>query len=216
MTRQIALTFEERARSLMRDLRETSSATVTLSRWAGFPLMIDLLDATDRPVTRWEAFALDAPHHTRLWCRDRSGVLRAAQAGASALVVAEVTSTVLLERLPSAVRDDLSSAGGVPLGIALARHAPGGDYHVRRHCHVRRVRATGVFGEPIAIRARSRIDVRGVPVALTEELVPTAFVHYSRSPSWNGERWNSERWNDEPRNDEGSTHDRTGCVCDGS
>jgi hypothetical protein len=187
--------FDERVRRLMRDLRQARSATKALSRRAGFPLLIELLDSVRRPVTAREAALLDATGDERVCCLARSGLLRTERFNGVFMVVAEVESKVLVARLPRAVRAELFDAdadadadagtgaarhGTVPLGLALALHEDEEGYSVRRHSAVQRVRMVSGTGNDVVIRARSRIDVNGVPVALTQELVCADFVRRMR------------------------------------
>ncbi len=166
------MSFDDRVRALMDELARSSSATQTLGRWAGTPLVIELDAVKRRRLSPAEAGRLEVTGPRR--CCARSGRLRSTNDPA---LVAKVSSTVLMSRLPRVVKVDLRRRSdpdpqvAMPLGLALARRG----YPVRRQSVVHRL-DRGEF----VIRASNRLWLGEIPIALTEELIPAEFVRRAR------------------------------------
>jgi len=161
--------------------RGTRPATAQFEGLAGEQVRIDLISRTDRTLTVTECFELRANPGTR--GHHRTGTLRTVNTG---LVVAEVSSLVVPDRLPPATRKLLGIPGpddpgiplsDVPLGTALAELGA----H-REPLGARMVRdSTGLEDTGVWVESSARMWLDEVPVALASERVPAEFCRQARA-----------------------------------
>jgi chorismate-pyruvate lyase len=132
---------------------KASTATQLMEHLAGEPLRIDLISRSYQAIGSTEAAELRAEEGSRVQYRE--GALIGTVSGK---VVAEVTSLVLVERLPEAVVTALETSD-VPLGRLLSGLG---------------VRRESISVEPLAddtVFAVARMLLTGQPVALATEKI---------------------------------------------
>jgi len=142
---------------LIRLLRDSDSATKTLSAWVGSPVTLRMMRRENDHLTDAEFADLD------LWSSDPVQRREVFLRDAGGRVLSEATAVVVLGRLPRDEATELCDTD-VPLGLVLSRLA------VRRHTLkvIRRALAAGQEAE-VLFEVTARMDVGGVPVALVRE-----------------------------------------------
>lgn len=161
--------------------RGTGTATALFEQLAGEQIHIELTGCADRPLTSTECLEL----HTSPGAQghQRTGTLRTVNSG---LVVAEVSSLVVPDRLPVEARTALGipSPGDpapLPSGIPLGRVLAGFGVH-REPLGARMVRdSTGIPGSRASVESSARMWLDGAPVALASERVTAELCHRART-----------------------------------
>lgn len=150
---------------LIRLLRDSDSATKTLSGWTGSPINLRMVSRRDDMLADSEFADLDlwrtAPVQRREVCLlDARGT-----------VLSAATSVVVLSRLPRAAASELCETD-TPLGLVLAR------LQVRRHT-LKVIRKAWAGGEEteVLFEVTARMDVGGIPVAMVHEKYTEDVVH---------------------------------------
>jgi hypothetical protein len=161
--------------------RGTGPATFLFEELAGEPVRIDLTGSGNRLLTLTECLELGVSPGA--YGHQRDGTLRTITSG---LVVAEVSSLVVPDRLPAAARKALGMPGPddpapppstIPLGRVLA------DLGVRREPLGARLvsGAASACGGHFLVESSARMWLADVPVALASERVTTEFcLRYGR------------------------------------
>ena len=159
--------------------RGTGPATLLFEELAGEPVRIDLTGNGNRLLTLTECLELGMTPGA--YGHERNGTLRTVNSG---LIAAEVSSLVVMDRLPAAARRALGMPGPddpapppstIPLGRVLA------DLGVRREpLGARLVSGTSATsGCRILVESSARMWLGDVPVALASERVTTEFCQRS-------------------------------------
>jgi chorismate-pyruvate lyase len=142
---------------LIRLLRDSDSATKTLSAWVGSPITLRMMCQEDDHLTDAEFADLD------LWSPEPVQRREVFLRGAGGRVLSVATAVVVLGRL---LRDEVTALceTDVPLGLVLSRLAVG------RHTLkvIRRAWATSQEVD-VLFEVTARMDVGGAPVALVRE-----------------------------------------------
>jgi len=153
----------DRRAKLIERIRECRSFTALMTEWVGRPLTLDLVQAEMRPAFPEDVVeGLEIPLDLR-WLYVRTATLVADRP------VALVSAKVLINRLPTLVKQDVVEARrplGEILGSGMTRFSRGVTEEAR----------TDFTGEPICIVSNAVLEYQGEPVAVVREEVYTSAV----------------------------------------
>jgi chorismate-pyruvate lyase len=150
---------------LIRLLRDSDSATKTLSGWTGSPINLRMVSRRDDMLADSEFADLDLWHTAPVQRRE------VCLMDARGTVLSAATSVVVLSRLPRAAASELCETD-IPLGLVLAR------LQVRRHTlKVTRKAWAGGEETEVLFEVTARMDVGGIPVAMVHEKYTEDAVH---------------------------------------